>query len=665
MTSTSISSTTPAPKRRQPLLARRAVKLLFVDGLAFATSLTLALAIRFDFQAPNLPLPPLHQLIGAVVLVKLILFYCFRQFHILPDFFSIPDLSRLFLSNAYASCVVALVGWESLLGFDLPLGVITADFVLSFLAVGGIRLALRLRREFARKQPAPGSGPSRRVGIVGAGEAGAILARELLARRGLGLEPVAFFDDDARKWDASVRGIPVLGRPEMLLSDAKARGRIDEVVISMPSAPPARIREVIGVLQSARLTFRTVPSLTELALGKVQVSQLRDVQVEDLLGRPPVELSTDAIRQLLQGKTVLITGAGGSIGSELCRQVASFEPARLLLVERSEAAMFVIEQELIRRGHGSRIVPLVMDILDRPRLRAVFAEHRPAIIFHAAAHKHVPMMESQPGEAIRNNVFGTVSVAEAAAGHGAERFVLISTDKAINPTSVMGATKRLAEVFLQAFNSINQDAMRLMAVRFGNVLGSSGSVIPIFKNQIAAGGPVTVTHPDVTRYFMTIPEAVGLVLQSAVQGAGGEVFVLDMGKPVRIVDLARHLIELSGLEPETDIAIQFTGLRPGEKLFEELNLDHESLSTTAHPMILRLRAFPRPLTEVQRLLREFNELVYKASAKELRQRLQAAVPEYAPTPSHSFEQIAPGPEPGMSLHSVPLPTVETPPANSR
>ncbi len=600
------------------------------DGVAFAVSFALALLIRHDFNVPQQSLPHLLELVGGVVGVKLLLFYCFRQFHILPDFFSIPDLLRLFSSNVYASVVVMLPAWEELIGYQPPLGTFAIDFLLSFCGVSAVRLVLRLRRESQRRQPAPDADALRRVGIVGAGEAGAILARELLFRRGLGLQPVAFFDDDARKWDGSVRGISVAGRPEMLLSDDGRRLKLDEVIISMPSAPPARIREVIGILQGARVKFRTVPSLTELALGKVQVSQLREVQVEDLLGRPPIELSTGEIRQLLEGQTVLVTGAGGSIGSELCRQIASFGPARLLLLERSEAAIFVIEQELRRRGYGERVVPLVVDILDRERLRSVFGQYRPSLVFHAAAHKHVPMMESQPGEAIRNNVFGTALVAEMAAEFGVERFVLISTDKAINPTNVMGATKRLAEVFLQAFHSSDPKGPRRMAVRFGNVLGSSGSVIPIFKDQIAAGGPVTVTHPDITRYFMTIPEAVGLVLQSAVQGAGGEIFVLDMGKPVKIVELAKHLIELSGLEPGKDIAIEFTGLRPGEKLFEELNFNHETMSSTAHAKIFRLRAVPRPLAEVQQIRGRLMGMINSVGPREIKHALRDAVPEYVP-----------------------------------
>jgi FlaA1/EpsC-like NDP-sugar epimerase len=326
----------------------------------------------------------------------------------------------------------------------------------------------------------------------------------------------------------------------------------------------------------------------------------------------------------------MVTGAGGSIGSELCRQVAAFYPKRLLLVEQSEVQMFQIEQELIELGHGGILLPLVADILDEPRIRSICERFPPDVLFHAAAHKHVPMMESQPTEAIKNNTLGTAGLAELAREYGVDRFVMISTDKAINPTSVMGATKRLAEIYVQALHAAQPGKTKFMAVRFGNVLGSSGSVIPIFNRQIAAGGPVKVTHPEVTRYFMTIPEAVGLVLQSAAQGEGGEIFVLDMGKPVRIVDLARQLIELSGLKPDEDIEIQFTGLRPGEKLFEEISHKRENMAPTNHPKIMRFVCDPQPLPHVRTQLQELTERLHATERNQLKLLLKKAVPEYEP-----------------------------------
>jgi FlaA1/EpsC-like NDP-sugar epimerase len=362
---------------------------------------------------------------------------------------------------------------------------------------------------------------------------------------------------------------------------------------------------------------KTVPSLDQLALGQVRVSQLRNVEVQDLLGREKVELETENIRLALHDKVVLVTGAGGSIGSELCRQIATYSPARLLLVDRSEPQVFQIQQELIGLGHGERITPLVADILDLARMEEIFSRFHPGVVFHAAAHKHVPMMEFQPGEAIKNNSLGTARLADMACEFDVERFILISSDKAINPTSVMGATKRLAEMYIQTLYAARTNHTKFMAVRFGNVLGSSGSVIPLFQKQIAEGGPVKVTHPDMTRYFMTIPEASMLVLQSATQGTGGEIFVLDMGKPVKIVDLARQMIELSGL-------------KPGEKLFEEISRGGERFVSTTHPKILRFVSPPVDLGEIQKNMHRLGASLYQLEPEHLKQLLKEAVPEYEP-----------------------------------
>jgi len=367
-----------------------------------------------------------------------------------------------------------------------------------------------------------------------------------------------------------------------------------------------------------------------LANGLVRVSQLRNVEVQDLLGRERVELATENIRQLLRGRVVLVTGAGGSIGAELCRQIVSYQPKRLLLVERSEPQAFQIEQELIRSGYGPIIVTLVADIFDAGRMKEVFAQYTPQVVFHAAAHKHVPMMEHQPGEAIKNNSLGTAQLAETALEFGVERFILISSDKAINPTSVMGATKRLAEMYVQALAAAFPESTKFIAVRFGNVLGSSGSVIPVFQRQIAEGGPVRVTHPEMTRYFMTIPEACMLVLQSMAQGDGGEIFVLDMGKPIRIVDLACQMIELSGLKPHDDIKIEFTGVRPGEKLFEELSYKKENLVPTAHRKIFRFISEPLRLDDARRRLQSLRDQLHSKPANALKLLLHDCVPDYSP-----------------------------------
>jgi FlaA1/EpsC-like NDP-sugar epimerase len=370
--------------------------------------------------------------------------------------------------------------------------------------------------------------------------------------------------------------------------------------------------------------------MEQMVNGVVKASQIRPVQIEDLLGRERINLATDRIRGLLRGKVVLVTGAGGSIGSELCRQIVINEPELVLLVERCEVQMFQIEQELLNVGRHTQVVSLIADVLDEERMRQIFQRYHPQLVFHAAAHKHVPLMEHQPYEAFRNNTIGTKQLARIALDFGVERFVLISTDKAINPTNAMGATKRLAELFLQALQGHNGSCTKFMAVRFGNVLGSSGSVIPTFKRQIAAGGPVTVTHPEVTRYFMTVHEAVGLVLQSATQGNGGEIFVLDMGKLVKIVDVARQLIELSGLKPEIDIEIKFTGLRPGEKLFEEINYNTENMVRTEHPKIMRFTGEPLPLEELRQGLQNILTNAADRDEDDFKREIQKLLPEYRP-----------------------------------
>lgn len=607
----------------------RVVLLLIFYGAGLTLSLWLAFQLRFDFNVPPQHRDQFLLLWPWVTLAKLGLLYAFGQFAGLLSFFSIPDLRRLFSAVTLASA--ALLGLFYLTGGALapPRGVILIDYVLSFLFLASSRLGFRLIRERFLSPRGRGSSRARRVGIIGAGDVGATLARELLIKRGLGLQPVAFFDDDRRKWRSRVHDIQVIGPPEALL-DQRLDLQLEEVIIAMPSAPAKRVGEVVQLCRRARLKCATVPSLDQLATGQVKVSQLRNVEIQDLLGREPVRLERESIRGILEGRVVMVTGAGGSIGSELCRQIVQYHPKRLLLVEQAEVLAFEIEQELISLGHGGVILPLVADILDQARMRYIFKRFMPEVVFHAAAHKHVPMMESQPGEAIKNNTFGTALLAELAVESGVERFVLISTDKAINPTNAMGASKRLAEIFVQALYAHRPGGTKFMAVRFGNVLGSSGSVIPTFKRQIAAGGPVKVTHPEVTRYFMTIPEAVGLVLQSATQGQGGEIFVLDMGKPVKIVDLARQLIELSGLKPDEDIAVEFCGLRPGEKLFEELNHQAEDLAPTNHPKILRFVSEPRPLDEVRAQLQRLNEKLHEAEPNQIKLLLKEAVPEYEP-----------------------------------
>jgi FlaA1/EpsC-like NDP-sugar epimerase len=602
--------------------------LLLLYAVVLSVSWCLAYELRFDFTIPEDFVVMFLTYWGWVVLFKLGLLFSFGQFAGLLSYFSIPDLRRIFYASLVSSvCLfIAHYAWDLTIA---PRGVILIDFLISFTGLAVVRLGFRLIRERYLSPQGRSSRSARRVGIIGAGDVGANLAHDLLAKRGLGLLPVAFFDDDRGKWRSRVHDIPVVGPPEALL-DQKLNLELEEVIIAMPTAPAKRIGEVVKILQRARLKFETVPSLDQLATGKVKVSQLRSVEIQDLLGRKPVELDANNIRVILKDRIVMVTGAGGSIGSELCRQIATFDPQRLLLLEQSEVQLFPIEQELNEAGYRGVVLPLVADILDAPRMHYVFKRFVPEVIFHAAAHKHVPMMESQPSEAIKNNTFGTARLAEMALEFGVERFVMISSDKAINPTNVMGVTKRLAEIFLQGLYAKHPERTKFMAVRFGNVLGSSGSVIPIFNRQIAAGGPVRVTHPDVTRYFMTIPEASGLVLQSAAQGLGGEIFVLDMGQPIKIVDLARQLIELSGLKPDEDIEIEFVGLRPGEKLFEELSYKGENITPTNHPKIMRFICQPEPLDEIRAQLEELSAHLHDSEPNQLKLALKRIVPEYQP-----------------------------------
>ena len=604
----------------------RGLCLLLAYCLVILGAQILAFEIRFEFEIPPEQLRLFWRTLLWLLPLQLLALWALGQFKTLLSYFSLPDVLRIVAACA-TTTMISLVVWYATGGSNAaPRSIILMTFFLGAGALISVRVLFRLAREHFRE----GKGklvPMRRIAIIGAGDVGAELAKDMRLRRGLRMQPVAFYDDDVSKWKTQVHGVPVIGAPELLRDGAI---HVDEAVIAMPRASGKRIREVVKLLADAEIKSEIVPSMEQLVNGSVKVSQIRPVEIEDLLGREPVTLETDKIRDLVRGKVVFVTGAGGSIGSELCRQLASYSPQRLVLIERCEVQMFQIEQDLLERGHGAMIVPLVIDVLDEHRLREIFARFRPALVFHAAAHKHVPMMEHQPYEALRNNTRGTSIVAQMAGEFAAERFVLISTDKAINPTNVMGASKRLAELFVQALQKKNGTNTKFMAVRFGNVLGSSGSVIPIFRRQIAAGGPVTVTHPDVTRYFMTIPEAVGLVLQSATQGQGGEIFVLDMGAPVKITDVAKQLIELSGLRAGEDIEIEFTGLRAGEKMFEELNYGSENMAPTTHPKVMCLIGVPG---ELDRFAAAFAELEEKARVLEpdqVKLEMQKLVPEYRP-----------------------------------
>ena len=568
-----------------------------------------------------------------VMTLKVFLLGLAGQFRGVFYYFRLPDALRMGTALFGATAVMLILpmlvgGGEARNSFAIPRGVTLIDLNLSLVLFIGFRVSIRAMRERFWVRERGTKGVVERIAIVGAGQTGAQLAAELLSRRGHGIEPVCFLDDNQAKHGLHIHGIPVIGAPERMPELAEKYG-VTEIILALPADRVRRVREVSALASAAHLRVLVVPSMAELAGGRVRASDIRPISVEDILGRPAANLDDIAIDALVKGRTVLVTGAGGSIGQELCRQIAARVPGRLILLDQCEVLLYQAEQELIACGAGAVIVPVVADVNDRAALRAVFTCHQPSLVLHAAAHKHVPLMESQPAEALQNNVLGTHVVADLAAEFGVETFVLISSDKAVNPTNVMGATKRLAEQVVHAHQARSVGRTRFLAVRFGNVLGSSGSVIPIFRRQIASGGPVTVTHPDVKRYFMTIPEAVGLVLQSATLGAGGDILVLEMGEPMKIIDVARQLIELSGLRPEVDIEIRIIGLRPGEKLVEELKYSGESYEPTTHARVLRCTASPDRMTTLEALIQSVTALRALPPA-DCKQGIRRLVPEYTP-----------------------------------
>ncbi len=582
--------------------------LVACDMACSLASIIIALLVRFEFN-PLRAFPYIELIVPrlpALLVVRLASYAAFGLYYRLWQFASVRELVAIAEAGTVAS-VGDYVLLHLIQGPGFPRSVTLLMWMFNISLAGGLRLLARLRREwmtsrsgarsFGRSASAAsmrgsrGSGwergQARRALIIGAGEAGMIVAKELRTHPELGYDVVGFVDDDRSKQGYMLAGLRVLGTRRDLAA-LVGRHDVDEIIIAMPSAPGRVVKEIVAACEGLGTRVKTLPGVYELIDGKVDVSRIRDVQIEDLLRREEIKVDLEKIGGYLTGRRVLVTGAGGSIGQELCRQVARFCPESLVLLGHGENDIYDIDLELRETHPGLHVVPVIGDIKDAARMESVFERHRPDVVFHAAAHKHVPLMEMHPEEAINNNVFGTWNVATAADRHAASRFVLISTDKAVNPVSIMGSTKRAAELLIQALDKHSKT--RFMAVRFGNVLGSRGSVIPLFKRQIAAGGPITVTHPDMVRYFMTIPEAVQLVIQAAAMGEGGEVFVLDMGEPVRIVDLARDLVRLSGLDPDRDIEIKFTGVRPGEKLFEELLTAEEGTVATCHERIFIARS---------------------------------------------------------------------------
>jgi FlaA1/EpsC-like NDP-sugar epimerase len=595
--------------------------------------------VRLDFTLEEPFAGAMWSTLPVVVIVKLAVFYRFRLFQGWWKYVGLSDLIDIGKASFFSTVCVFLacvVGYGPRLdiyqGQTFPRSVFLVDLVLTFLFVGGVRFLVRAYTETFQFSAA--TVPARRVLVVGAGRTGMTLVREMRAGRALRragdaaatlYEPVGFVDDDPHKRDLRVDGVPVLGTiPDLpALIDRLA---VDEVLLAISNRSGRDIRRLMEVCQERRVVFKTMPSVGDLIDGRISVSRIREVRIDDLLGREPIQTDLERVRSNTEGHVVLVTGAAGSIGAELSRQLAMFGPATLVLLERSESDLHDLELALRQSLPNVRVIAIVGDILDPAELAAVFDEHRPSRVYHAAAYKHVGLMERHVVAAVRNNVIGTWHVATMAERYGAEQFVLISTDKAVRPTSLMGASKRAAE---RVILSMGDGRTQFTAVRFGNVLGSRGSVVPIFKRQIELGGPVTVTHPDVVRYFMTIPEAVQLVLQAAALSRGGDIFHLDMGEPVRIADLAENMIRLSGFEPGRDIEMRFVGLRPGEKLFEELLVEGEDVARTEHPRLRVVRTVDTGLSEAW-----INAVVRAGERRDVEALVSLiadAVPEYTPS----------------------------------
>jgi len=601
-----------------------------------------AFMLRFELEIPPAYFRDAPALLGTLLAIRTAVYWRLGLFHGLWRYSGMRDLLQLVKAATFSTAgfVIALAFISH---FTFPRTVVVLDWVLSIMLVGGLRFSIRTVREVAVQNAGPRSDGEarRRILVLGAGDAGEMLMRDIMRAHGRRYQPVGFLDDSPLKQGASIHGVPVLG-PLSRTADIAKSEKVDEIILAIPSLRGRELRKLVELCRPTGAIIRTLPDVGSLIDGEVTVSQLHEVKIEDLLGREPVTLDTEAIGEFLRGRVVLVTGAGGSIGSELCRQICRFGPRRLLLLDQAENALFLVDRAVHAENPEIDAVPYLADICDSRRLDAIFQSETPDVVFHAAAHKHVPMMEINAGEAIKNNVFGTKKVADTADRYRVKTFVMVSSDKAVNPTSVMGVSKRVAEIYVQALSQ--RSRTQFVTVRFGNVLGSAGSVVPLFKEQIAKGGPVTVTHPQMTRYFMTIPEACQLILQAGTMGRGGEIFVLDMGQPVKIVDLARDLIRLSGLVPDEDIEIEFSGIRPGEKLYEELSSSAENASKTRHPKIFVGTFRSYEWERIAEGLAKLHELS-GADGTKIRVAFRELVPEYETEASNTPPLVSAPPAP--------------------
>lgn len=606
---------------------RRALLLLLGDITIIIMASIGALIARFDFSYNSIDaiyLESMYRYLPIHILTTVLIFYFCKMYHSLWKFISIHELGYIILANI-VSFFMQIAGFH-LMQYPIPRSYFFLEILLQTVMVVGIRFSYRFCRYLkeAREQRFGCGEPQKRVMIIGAGDAGRAIIKEILDSRHLTMKVCCVIDDDCNKEGRYINGIPIIGDRSVILKNVE-KYKIDKIILAIPSASKEERREILEICKMTKCELKMLPGMYQLIDGELNIGKLRDVEITDLLGRDPIQVNLDEIMGYVEQKIIMVTGGGGSIGSELCRQIAMYNPKQLIIFDVYENNAYEIQQELKRHHPELNLVVLIGSVRNTHRMETVFEKYRPDIVYHAAAHKHVPLMEDSPNEAIKNNVFGTYKTAKAASEYGVKRFVLISTDKAVNPTNIMGASKRLCEMIVQSFDKISKT--EFVAVRFGNVLGSNGSVIPLFKKQIAEGGPVTVTHKDIIRYFMTIPEAVSLVLQAGAYARGGEIFVLEMGAPVRIDDMARNLIRLSGYTPDVDIKIEYTGLRPGEKLYEELLMAEEGMKETANKLIHIGKPIEMDEETFFDKLAELKEACYNDD-ESIKEKVQKLVPTY-------------------------------------
>ena len=616
--------------RNQQLIKRTLI--ILYDLMVVWVAGVLALLLRFDLSFSKIPDNFLENMQAVLLLnmfATVIIFTVNRLYSSLWAYAGVVEMQRIILAvfeTTIVEVLISMIKEKNGEGYFLPRTYHFLYFFILLLLSAGIRFLYRTVRMQITSRVNSANVQTSRVMLIGAGETGHMVIRDVLSSASVMKELCCIIDDDKNKVGSYINGIKVVGDRYSIPENAE-KFKINEIIIAIPSASRKELSELINICTSTGCKLKITPSVTEIMEGHISATLLRDVSVEDLLGREPVNVELDLVMGYVSGKTVLVTGGGGSIGSELCRQIAGHKPKQLIIVDIYENNAYDIELELRHNFPELNLVVLIASVRNLDRLDSIFSKYRPNLVYHAAAHKHVPLMENSPNEAIKNNVLGTYNTVKTADKYGVERFVLISTDKAVNPTNVMGASKRICEMIIQTFG--HHSKTEFVAVRFGNVLGSNGSVIPLFKKQIENGGPVTVTHPDIIRYFMTIPEAVSLVLQAGAYAKGGEIFILEMGEPVKILDLAKNIIRLSGFVPDRDIKIEFSGLRPGEKLYEELLMEEEGLRDTDNKLIHIGRAIEMDEDKFKSELEEIIELAFtEPSGEKIREAIRKIVPTY-------------------------------------